>query len=227
MRRFPGRVSGLDGLWDFLAAGESGVREVPRTGGPDSPTVRPTTPRSSPRLPAGVASSMTSRPSTRSSSRSRRGGRQDGSPAAAAAGGHTGGSRRRRDPADALAETRTGVFTGACSAEYWQIATADLLAVDAWSATGGALSIIANRVSPRVRSRGPSATVDTACSSSLAAVHMACRESAFGESGTLRWRRGQRGVDLAPTRGLMWPKCYRDRAAVMRLDAAAGRFRAQ
>ncbi|MEI6254937.1 MAG: beta-ketoacyl synthase N-terminal-like domain-containing protein, partial [Mycobacteriaceae bacterium] len=28
--RFPGGVSGLDGLWDFLAAGGSGVREVPQ-----------------------------------------------------------------------------------------------------------------------------------------------------------------------------------------------------
>jgi phthiocerol/phenolphthiocerol synthesis type-I polyketide synthase B len=85
-------------------------------------------------------------------------------------------------PADSLAETRTGVFAGACSLDYWGMAMADVSAVDGWSGTGGALSIIANRLSYFFDLRGPSVTVDTACSSSLVAVHLACQSLRSGES---------------------------------------------
>ena len=54
--------------------------------------------------------------------------------------------------------------------------------VDAWTATGGALSIIANRLSYFLDLRGPSVAVDTACSSSLVAVHLACQSLRTGES---------------------------------------------
>ena len=58
----------------------------------------------------------------------------------------------------------------------------DLSQVDAWSGTGGALSIIANRLSYFLDLRGPSVAVDTACSSSLVAVHLACQSLRTGES---------------------------------------------
>jgi phthiocerol/phenolphthiocerol synthesis type-I polyketide synthase B len=181
--RFPGGVSGLDGLWDFLAAGESGVREVPRDrwsrfadGSPGDAAVIAATTRWGGYLedvaefdaeffeiPAGEADKMD--PQQRLLL-------EVTSEALDDAG----------IPADSLAETRTGVFAGACSAEYWPIATADLTAVDAWSATGGAPSIIANRLSYFFDFRGPSVTVDTACSSSLVAVHMACQSLRSGES---------------------------------------------
>jgi phthiocerol/phenolphthiocerol synthesis type-I polyketide synthase D len=85
-------------------------------------------------------------------------------------------------PADSLRRSQTGVFVGACLAEYGVMATADLSQVDAWSGTGGALSVIANRVSYFFDLRGPSVTVDTACSSSLVAVHLASQSLRAGDS---------------------------------------------
>jgi phthiocerol/phenolphthiocerol synthesis type-I polyketide synthase A len=84
--------------------------------------------------------------------------------------------------ADSLRRTQTGVFAGACAGEYGYLASTDLSQVDAWSGTGGALSIIANRVSYFFDLRGPSVTVDTACSSSLVAVHLACQSLRTGDS---------------------------------------------
>src|SRR5258705_683285 len=78
-------------------------------------------------------------------------------------------------PAHSLRRTQTGVFVGACFSEYGYLAASDLPTVDAWSNTGGALSIIANRLSYFLDLRGPSITVDTACSSSLVAIHLACQ----------------------------------------------------
>ena len=183
--RFPGGVSGLDGLWDFLAAGESGIREVPQQrwsrfadGSPEGAAIIAATTRWGGYLedvaefdaeffeiPAGEADKMD--PQQRLLLEVTQEALDDAG-----------------IPADSLAETRTGVFAGACSAEYWPIATADLTAVDAWSATGGAPSIIANRLSYFFDFRGPSVTVDTACSSSLVAVHMACQSLRSGESDT-------------------------------------------
>ena len=85
-------------------------------------------------------------------------------------------------PADSLAETQTGVFAGASAGDYAHLAGTDLDQVDAWYSTGGALSIIANRVSYYFDLRGPSVTIDTACSSSLVAVHLACQSLRSGDS---------------------------------------------
>ncbi|MEM6110326.1 SDR family NAD(P)-dependent oxidoreductase [Mycobacterium sp. 050272] len=74
-----------------------------------------------------------------------------------------------------LSRTQTGVFAGACSSEYGAITLSDLPQVDAWNNTGGAMSIIANRLSYFLDLRGPSVSVDTACSSSLVAIHLACQ----------------------------------------------------
>jgi acyl carrier protein len=84
--------------------------------------------------------------------------------------------------AESLRQTQTGVFAGACAGEYGYLAATDLSQVDAWSGTGGALSIIANRLSYFFDLRGPSVTVDTACSSSLVAVHLACRHCQLEQS---------------------------------------------
>ncbi|HYB36143.1 MAG TPA: acyltransferase domain-containing protein [Mycobacterium sp.] len=84
--------------------------------------------------------------------------------------------------AESLRQTQTGVFAGACAGEYGYLTATDLSQVDAWSGTGGALSIIANRLSYFFDLRGPSVTVDTACSSSLVAVHLACQSLRTGDS---------------------------------------------
>lgn len=78
-------------------------------------------------------------------------------------------------PPTSLRRSQTGVFAGSCASEYGAIASTDLCEVDAWSNTGGATSIIANRLSYFLDLRGPSVTVDTACSSSLVAIHLACQ----------------------------------------------------
>jgi phthiocerol/phenolphthiocerol synthesis type-I polyketide synthase A len=84
--------------------------------------------------------------------------------------------------AESLRQTQTGVFVGACAGEYGFLTASDLSQVDAWSGTGGALSIIANRLSYFFDLRGPSVTVDTACSSSLVAVHLACQGLRTGDA---------------------------------------------
>lgn len=81
-----------------------------------------------------------------------------------------------------LRHTQTGVFVGACLGEYGVMAAKDLAEVNAYSGTGGALSIIANRVSYYFDLRGPSVALDTACSSSLVAIHLACQSLRTGDS---------------------------------------------
>ncbi|MBU3749812.1 MAG: acyltransferase domain-containing protein, partial [Mycobacterium sp.] len=85
-------------------------------------------------------------------------------------------------PVESLQRSLTGVFIGACVSEYGFLAARDLSGVDAWTGTGGALSIIANRLSYALDFRGPSLTIDTACSSSLVAVHLACQSLRTGQS---------------------------------------------
>ncbi|TRW82359.1 acyltransferase domain-containing protein [Mycolicibacterium sp. 018/SC-01/001] len=85
-------------------------------------------------------------------------------------------------PAHSLRHTQTGVFAAACLGEYGYLSTTDLGDVDSWSGTGGALSIIANRVSYYFDFRGPSMTIDTACSSSLVTIHLACQSLRAGDS---------------------------------------------
>lgn len=83
---------------------------------------------------------------------------------------------------DKLAGTTTGVFVGISSYDYSSFQFEDPQNIDAYSGTGNAHSIAANRLSYLLDLRGPSMAVDTACSSSLVAVHLACRSLQTGES---------------------------------------------
>ena len=76
--------------------------------------------------------------------------------------------------ADRLRGSDTGVFVGISSDDYSRLFS-DFSTIDAYSGTGNALSVAANRLSYVFDFRGPSWVVDTACSSSLVAIHQACQ----------------------------------------------------
>jgi acyl transferase domain-containing protein/acyl-CoA synthetase (AMP-forming)/AMP-acid ligase II/acyl carrier protein len=77
--------------------------------------------------------------------------------------------------------SQTGVFVGISSNDYAQLQYNDIEQIDAYSGTGNAHSIAANRLSYLLDLRGPSMAIDTACSSSLVAVHLACQSIRNGE----------------------------------------------
>ncbi|MEW6732241.1 MAG: type I polyketide synthase [Acidobacteriota bacterium] len=74
-----------------------------------------------------------------------------------------------------LSGSLTGVFVGVANMDYTTMMCSALNQVNAYTASGGAFSIIANRISYLLDLRGPSISIDTACSSSLVAVHLACQ----------------------------------------------------
>ena len=80
-----------------------------------------------------------------------------------------------------LAGSRTGVFVGISTNDYGFLRLGQPQLVDAYTGTGNALSIAANRLSYAFDFHGPSMSVDTACSSSLVAVDLACRSLRDGE----------------------------------------------
>ena len=70
-----------------------------------------------------------------------------------------------------LAGSATGVFVGGSLTDYGDLRQADIASGDRYFMTGGALSILANRIGNVFDLRGPAQTIDTACSSSLVALH--------------------------------------------------------
>ncbi|QQC87077.1 SDR family NAD(P)-dependent oxidoreductase [Streptomyces alfalfae] len=77
-------------------------------------------------------------------------------------------------PTGSLAGSRTGVFIGISTFDHATGQLSELDAINAYTGTGSALSIAANRLSYLLDLRGPSMAVDSACSSSLVAVLQAC-----------------------------------------------------
>jgi acyl transferase domain-containing protein/acyl carrier protein len=86
-------------------------------------------------------------------------------------------------PIDRLFNSATGVFIGICANDYNRLIWNhdDFSAIDAFSATGNALSVAAGRLSYTLGLKGTSLAVDTACSSSLVTVHLACQQLRTGE----------------------------------------------
>lgn len=85
-------------------------------------------------------------------------------------------------PPERLAGSKTGVFVGIATAEYYQRETRALRGIDMYSVTGSALSTASGRISYFFDFRGPNIALDTACSSSLVSVHLACESLWRGES---------------------------------------------
>ena len=83
---------------------------------------------------------------------------------------------------DSIKGSKTGVFVGISSNDYSLLQQGDITKVDAYSGTGNAFSIAANRISYTFDLQGPSVAVDTACSSSLVATHLAMRSLRNEES---------------------------------------------
>lgn len=78
-------------------------------------------------------------------------------------------------PSARLSGTRTGVFIGASSGDYWLRQVWNLDAIDIYAEVGAATrAALSGRLAYTFDLRGPALNVDTACSSSLAAVHLAC-----------------------------------------------------
>jgi acyl transferase domain-containing protein len=83
--------------------------------------------------------------------------------------------------AGTLAGSRTGVYMGVCHWDYAELIEKHLTRLDAYTPTGIAFSVIANRVSHFFDLRGPSITNDTACAASLVSVYEAVRALQSGE----------------------------------------------
>lgn len=174
--RLPGGVVDLDTLWDLVARGGDGIREVPRDRFDLDRYYDP-------------------EPGTPGRTYCRHGGFVDGieqfdpaffgiSPREAAS----------LDPqqrmllecswhalddagiaANGLRETLTGVYVGIGQSEYWHRfdPTDPGDVVDAYSGTGNETSFAAGRISYVLGLRGPAMAVNTACSSSLVSLQMA------------------------------------------------------
>ncbi|QLE70944.1 SDR family NAD(P)-dependent oxidoreductase [Streptomyces rectiverticillatus] len=87
------------------------------------------------------------------------------------------------DPSS-LAGSDTAVYIGISDTSYGALQMSMLRSVNAYTMSGAAASIAANRLSHAFDLRGPSMSIDTACSSSLVALDRACRTLREGTSRT-------------------------------------------
>ncbi|KAK2944744.1 putative Long-chain-fatty-acid--AMP ligase FadD26 [Blattamonas nauphoetae] len=85
-------------------------------------------------------------------------------------------------PPEKLAGSDTAVFVGISYSDYGTIQGFAQKDIDAYTSTGSALCMPANRLSYLLDLRGPSVACDSACSSSLSALHCAINCILQGES---------------------------------------------
>lgn len=82
-----------------------------------------------------------------------------------------------------LRGTDTGVFVGASNNDYAHLLQDACTKVEAHSAVGNSLAVLANRLSYFYDFNGPSLLIDTACSASLVALHAAVQSLRARECG--------------------------------------------
>lgn len=83
-------------------------------------------------------------------------------------------------PEDQLAGQALGVYVGGSTTDYGNLRQEDTGSADRYMMTGGALSILSNRIGNVFDLHGPAMTVDTACSSAMVALHEACEALRHG-----------------------------------------------
>jgi hybrid polyketide synthase/nonribosomal peptide synthetase ACE1 len=85
-------------------------------------------------------------------------------------------------PLESLVGSRTGVYVGLMTGDYFEHLHNDIDTLPTYVPTGTARSIMSNRISYFFDWHGPCMTIDTACSSSLVAVHQAVQLLRSGDS---------------------------------------------
>jgi acyl transferase domain-containing protein len=83
-------------------------------------------------------------------------------------------------PEDQVAGQPLGVYVGGSTTDYGNLRQEDTGSADRYMMTGGALSILSNRIGNVFDLRGPAMTLDTACSSAMVALHAACEALRHG-----------------------------------------------
>ncbi len=180
--RLPGEITTLEQLWDFLSAGQDAIRDLPEG-----------------RWDKNLYDPSGKRPGY---TYVRRAGWVDGLDLLDAEFfGLSPKEASRMDPQqrmlletsfeslenagiplEAIARRRIGVFVGLSSVDYSHIQFRNPRTLNAYTNTGSAGSIAANRVSYIYDLCGPSMTVDTACSSGLTALDQAIKSIESGDS---------------------------------------------
>ena len=85
--------------------------------------------------------------------------------------------------AESLAGSASGVFVGICNSDHLtRMLSRGADRIDAYLASGNALSVASGRIAYCLGLQGPALSIDTSCSSSLVALHLACSSMRSGES---------------------------------------------
>ncbi|MER7402829.1 SDR family NAD(P)-dependent oxidoreductase [Streptomyces sp. NPDC000070] len=182
--RFPGGINRLDDLWAVLAAGRDMVTEVPADRFPSADFVDPDRLRPGHSYTgaggfladvSGFDSSFFTGISPREASR------MDPQQRlllemAVEMLDDAGTDAARWEGSD------TAVFVGCSSRDYGELQAAAMETGNAYTMSGMAGAIVANRLSHYFDWHGQSVAVDTACSSALTALHQACEHLRAGRS---------------------------------------------
>ncbi|NET72461.1 MAG: polyketide synthase [Sphaerospermopsis sp. SIO1G2] len=116
--------------------------------------------------------------------------------------------------------TKTGVFLGISSHDYYTNLLENPQNLDAYTGSGNTNCMAANRISYFFNFNGPSLSIDTACSSSLVSVHLAC-QSIWNQESQLALAGGVQAI-LAP-----WTTMSFAQAGFMAADGRCKTFDSQ